>query len=330
LKRCSRCHVAWYCSSECQTRHFKDHRAICKQIAEDEKCLELAAIPLRHFVDPEEDNAVAENILETRAGELGDIAEAQDYFKARIILANSYWTEAYMSEVKEVWEKSLFHFLELLRLYHISCPLEICFRVPFLLLYLNRDDEAYTFIRYWIELDNIDDEETLLRHKRSREGDWIYPVEPNCRYRDMFEDYTKLDGQEETEPYLMALAINKMRIVASNDFLSRALDYTLHETDGRRIQQVRSVVQEMLIGNDNDVASQRQQRDRLLDKIDFYDSKTLGIFLTCEPVSEARQFMNVDDVFRGEYDYPLGIALANGFRSFFRIPGAVDLVRQRV
>jgi hypothetical protein len=35
LKKCSRCSVAWYCSVECQKKHLKQHRDICKTIAEE-------------------------------------------------------------------------------------------------------------------------------------------------------------------------------------------------------------------------------------------------------------------------------------------------------
>jgi hypothetical protein len=78
-----------------------------------------------------------------------EFAHTQAHFKARTKLANTYWIAAYDSEVKEVWEKSLSHYLEILRL-DVSDPSFVRFRVPFILLYINRDNEAYSFIRYWL------------------------------------------------------------------------------------------------------------------------------------------------------------------------------------
>ena len=160
LKRCSRCQVAWYCSTQCQKKHFKHHRELCSQIEEDRVSEKTETIPLRSFVDPSDDNAVEKIYLRRVWGGFCDIDDTENYLKARARLANSYWNAAYDCDVKEVWEKALFHCLELLRLGN-TYRSEVRFRVPFFLLYLNRDDDAFAFTRYWLNF--VDSEEVRSR-----------------------------------------------------------------------------------------------------------------------------------------------------------------------
>lgn len=317
-KRCSRCNVAWYCSRQCQKNHFKHHRQLCNQIETDIQCVEFAADPLRNFVVPGEDNAVAENLLETRVGDFGSF-DTQEYLQQHATLAKSYWDAAYDSEVKEVWEKSLFHYLEILRL-DAKHRGEARFRVPYILLYLNRDDDAFAFIRYWLQFDDLDYGEVLSRHRRSRPGDWLYPIQHNCRYLDMLEECPKMEEQKVIEPYLMALVIIKMRIVASHAAVSRELDFVFQQTVGKRIQEVRSLVQEMLVGSD--LANQNQQLGRLLDKTpsSIFDAtnELMGDF-------PGAQSYEMDELTR-RYPFPIDITLSCSLQSLFRVPKADDLL----
>lgn len=322
LKRCSRCQVAWYCSGDCQKKHFKEHRELCRRIAEQTKCVEQEAIPLRTLTWDEDDN-VGENLFEMYVGEFGDFDETQEYLDARAMLAASYWEAAYDFEVKEVWEKALFHYLELLRL-DVTYRCVVRFRVPFILLYLNRDDDAYAFIRYWLRFDELDYDEVLLRHASSREGDWLYPVELNCRYLDIFKECANMEGKEEVSgPYLVALAIIKLRIIASHAAISRTVDFALMKTDAHRIQEIRSIVQEMLVGSD--AASQCQQVNELLNNV---HPLTLDAMHAFEEISELEQASELEELIHF-HPFPISITLWNGVRAFFRVPGAADILRLR-
>jgi hypothetical protein len=172
LKRCSRCKVAWYCSADCQKKHFKHHRESCTVIAQEIRYVEEEAVPLRTYIDPFDEEGEPENIFETRVGDFGLIEEAADYLTTRHELADSYWHAAYDSEIKEVWEMALFHYLELLRLDDLV-GFETTYRVPFILLYLNRDDDAYAFIRHCIGPDDSIDDEYYDSHV-STDRNWKY------------------------------------------------------------------------------------------------------------------------------------------------------------
>ncbi len=195
--------------------------------------------------------------------------ETEKYLEARAKLAKSYWMAAYDCEVKEVWEKALFHYLEVLRLDERN-GFKTKFRAPFILLYLNRDDDAYASIRYRLQHDDLDSDEILERHKRSREGDWLYDGEVNCRYRDIFEECRNIDDVDLPGPHILALAIMKMRIIAAHEAVSQTLDFVFKKSNGKRIQEVRSQVQDMLLGMNTDMDDQRDELNELLERIPLF------------------------------------------------------------
>lgn len=85
-------------------------------------------------------------------------------------------------QTRDAWSVVLFHHLEMLRL---CAPDNMDMRLPtpFLLLRLNRDDDAYCFCRHWFAMVFVD-----TQHPDSRESDWIYGREENCRLKDVFQD----------------------------------------------------------------------------------------------------------------------------------------------
>lgn len=62
------------------------------------------------------------------------------------------------------------------------------YMIPFFLLYLNRDDDTFGFVRFWMNADAVEPEnfEELLR--RSQEGDWVFSHEKITRFVDIFEE----------------------------------------------------------------------------------------------------------------------------------------------
>jgi len=109
----------------------------------------------------------------------------------------------YNQDSKRIYEIALAHYLELLRLIH-GDNLGIRDKVPFLLLALNRDEDAYNFIKWWETIDP-DGHYDWGEPPASQEGDWLY-----------------LKGQDINEnlltninclPFLAALALIKARII---------------------------------------------------------------------------------------------------------------------
>ncbi|GAX25584.1 hypothetical protein FisN_28Hh054 [Fistulifera solaris] len=281
------------------------------------------AYPLQHI--PMDDTII--NLFETHVGELGAIDVAKDYLDALFSLANSCWNSAYEWEVREVWEKSLSHYLELLRL-DVGHHCETRFRVPFILLYLNRDDDAYCFMRYWLNFGAEDDDTILARHASYCQGDWLYPVEPDCRSNDIAEESSsKLEETHYTLPHLVALAIIKMRIVATGKAISETLDFTFQETACKNVEEVRPIVQEFLFGFD--INSQRQQLDTILDLIHHGDPSLLSTILESIHISETRRPVELVDALNYHNGSFKDFILLNSLRSFLRVPGAIDILRQR-
>jgi tetratricopeptide (TPR) repeat protein len=305
--------------------HFKEHSILCKQVAREIEDLQTTEYPLCCWEWGEHDDDEVEDFFETRVGQFGELEleEVQEYLTARAYLAHSYWDVAYEYEIKELWEKALFHYLEILRL-DPSYDCEIHFRISFTLLYLNRDDDAFAFIRYWLKFENLRRDEIISRHAQAAEGDLFFPVERECRYLDIFKECPNRSPIGVDEPYLVALIIIKLRIVAAHDTLSRTLDFAFNETVANRIQEVRPIVQEML-GCCRDITHQRKQLDTLLDAIDHNVLHAMHDF---EELAGFERFSALQEITRF-HPYPINVTIMNGVRSFFRVPGSSDLLTDR-
>ncbi|GAX25585.1 hypothetical protein FisN_28Hu055 [Fistulifera solaris] len=327
-KCCSSCQIAWYCSAECQDGHFGFHRYFCKHIVEKKELVRIGAVALRNAPNP---SGGTINPFETLVGFFDEGESTRAYLESLFNLANSYWLAAYESEIKEVWEKALFCYSEILRL-NIAHQCDVRFRVPLILLYLNRDDDAYSFIRYWINFEEQDDTELFSRHERSREGDWVFPLEPNCRFLDIFEECSTLNEQKYTMPFLVAMVIIKLRIIASHEAISQTLDFVFQKTSAQKIQEVRPILHHMLAGCD--LTTQRQQLRRLLDKIQVDDSQiddssVFDFFRRCEHISENRNTRGISYILFDPLPFPRYLILENSLRCFFRVPGALDILGLR-
>ena len=191
LLRCSRCHCAWYCNTTCQTKHYiEKHRKVCQNIAKFQKLAQHHEFLLRHH---------SENPFETGVGYFWELPHTQLYMEASYDLAEAFWAAARDSQVKEVWEKTLYYLLENLRLGAID-HLGARLRAPFLLLELNRDDDAVSFIRYWAGMNddlNLALEEMHVNSVNTKVGEWIYPRKTDGRYVDLFAYLTKQKSSQD-------------------------------------------------------------------------------------------------------------------------------------
>jgi hypothetical protein len=101
-------------------------------------------------------------------------------------------------------------------------------RAPFFLLCVNRDDDALSFIRYWVELDEdviLALEQMYANSANTREGEWIYPRDPAGRYSELFQNMSDADLCKIERPFLVALVIIKQRIVAAHEALLRGIEF---------------------------------------------------------------------------------------------------------
>ena len=130
-----------------------------------------------------------------------------------------------------------------------------------------------------------------------------------------------MEEQEFIGPYLFALTIIKMRIGTYHDAISRAVKIAFDQTSCKQIQEVGTVVVDMLAGCD--MYSQCSQLNRLLFMIPsfmLYDMDELQEF------PDLDQSLEVDEFTTQSYSFPLNVTLWNGVRSFFRVPTADEIL----
>ncbi len=326
---CSRCHTAWYCNSSCQKAHYKSgHREICLSVARDLKRVEEEIIPLRNT--PFGDDPVPHNIFETEIGMFSEGPEAHRYMVARRELVESYFQAAFDVEIKEVWEKALYHALVQLR-EALSDPRGMIYVTPFILLHLNRDDDAFDFVQYWVNLKYIRGNESMMeimnRHVQSKEGDFFYPRKTNSRFLDLFEQCPEADDQDVFLVFLVTILFIKLRLVAAYDATCQSLYVAFGETTGgRHIQEVRLAVTEMLIDESLvNIDSQRQQVERLVNAIDRNNPSMLPALLN--PLPLLTQSRPPPDI-RGDPSEAFDIVNYCN-RCFSRIPGALKMLEER-
>lgn len=213
--RCSRCKLCWYCSLHCQREHFPEHKESCKEIKRlmDEVQREYEKLIHPENDDPNDIFGFQGNPFEEGVGDFWLILETRNYCRARNSLASELYRVAFHAETLQQWELVLGHQLELLRLIRRD-NIGIRYSVPFVLLYLNRDD-CLDFLNHWY-LDCNEESDNDELHATSNPGDWWYGRTPNARFMSIFDKNPKLDPKSFSLPLFVALLLVK-RIVAAID-----------------------------------------------------------------------------------------------------------------
>jgi hypothetical protein len=289
-------------------------------VAQDYKAVEREAAPLRNFH--------SQNLFETHVTNFSQVQETQEYMTSRWGLMETYWQAACKSEIKEVWEKALFHSLAMLRL-DMSDFMEMRYVTPFILLDLQRDDDAFAFVRYFISLDYLGDAATddlRRRYMQCQEGDWVYPHEENCRYRDIFQECSRMREDRMPTAFLVAVLVIKFRLVAAYDAARRSIDIAFETTGGQTIQEVQHVVSDMLIDESVvKIENQRQQVDGLINVIHRINPSMLPSVLNPHPLTRQRRPSLSTP---GEPLEALHVLLFC-MRTLLRVPGASEELEQR-
>ncbi|GAX28084.1 hypothetical protein FisN_2Hu098 [Fistulifera solaris] len=295
------------------------HREVCKAIADinkkvrQEELLFLSSAPF-------------EDLFVTNAGLFWNLPEAQTYMETTYDAATAFWGAAFDSNVKQVWEKVLDLFLEHMRL-GANDQMGARYQVPFLLIALNRDDDAFSFCQYWLKINEVVDSnpETIFeRHLHSREGDWIYPREKDCRYLDPLPLIAGRDMQSLVLPFLVAFVIIKLRIVAAHDSAVHCVKVALEGKSGQRIKEVQSLIEGMLTRKDINIDRQREQIHELFDAIHLRNPSMLPAFINPMPLT-----MFPPSDFTPGHPSEVVKILMECQKSFTEIPGALEILKDR-
>lgn len=141
LSRCSACKLCRYCSREHQSLDRANYRGICKntkkgraEFAKEEDALRKATT-----------NAVtAATVFETDVGKFWDLEITRPYMQARFWLADGIRRTGTLDAITEALE----HMQDMLRL-DLWDSLGVRYIAPWLMLQLDRDQEAYDFLKWW-------------------------------------------------------------------------------------------------------------------------------------------------------------------------------------
>jgi hypothetical protein len=292
LRRCSRCQLVHYCNPDCQKRDFREHKYVCKEVQKwteltNEEGQSIGAGARHRGDDPK-------SLYDLCVGRFDSVHETMPYIKARDTLAKRILTIAIELETKEALNQAAFHHVEISRLCHLDDDIFCRYKIPFILLSLNRDEDACDFCLYWMmrpvwaSVDEILGEYRPDHiHENSKEGDWIYPHEENSCYTDSISEYSGTQIKMMSPVYLFALCIIKMRLVAAHDARKSGVKLMGETVGGKHIIQVQSLVEEILVGGDEEsqrVNSLREQIETLLDCIQANrPSMITAIMEYCDP-----------------------------------------------
>lgn len=201
--------------------------------------------------------------------------DTRSYIRARTALFKKQQAIAEQIQTHDAWTAVFDHHLGMLRL----CAFDqtgLRLATPFLLLRLNRDDDAYCFCRHWLKSNPL-----IPGIENTRERDWIYPREENSRFRDI----TQEGGEQGLSclcdiSSLVALAVIKMRLVAMYDALMQNVATNSSQLLGPDEQEE---VRRYIVGSPDHEQKLADQR-RLLELLHERNASIVPALLHPEPL----------------------------------------------
>ena len=206
LNVCTDCCQVKFCSDRCKSDNSSAHKIDCRKAK-----IKILSGRLEEL-DCELRNCLTfghppENYFETKIGQFGWLVETWDYFQTRKELAEEHFQNGSEENSEESYKAALIHYLELIRLSK-GDPFGFRFKIPFILLSLNRDQEAQDFIKWWL---TVEPECDRANPPPSKEGDWIY-----LKNQNILEDLSSFITQgSRDQNFAAALALIKARIVTN-------------------------------------------------------------------------------------------------------------------
>eukprot|EP00092_Neocalanus_flemingeri_P020581 GFUD01022298.1.p1 GENE.GFUD01022298.1~~GFUD01022298.1.p1 ORF type:complete len:537 (+),score=157.93 GFUD01022298.1:57-1613(+) len=163
VSRCQRCLSIVYCGKECQTKGWtgvNGHKKICSQIKNAKKKVEEEAEKLTRYKRTGKNKEQmmqkkakeVENLFETSVGQFGDIEDCHIYCESKKDLALALGQCGKQNKSNVAIEMALGHIFELLKLTGGwgDQIIGITPFVPSMLILLKKEQEAYNFIKWWI------------------------------------------------------------------------------------------------------------------------------------------------------------------------------------
>ena len=209
MQRCSRCHCAYYCCRDCQVNHYKSHKEFCLEYKKLNKELTKEKNKL---LSKKTSLTGGKYFSESTIGHFWTLFEPRTYCRVRYDLAEHILMQAHYNDLKPIYDRSLSHYMELLRLVH-GDNLGVRNKVPFILITLNRDEDAYNFIKWWLTIDPHGKYNWGNVPKNTKEGDWLYLTNENI-FEDCGDYMTSTSSYRGQLAFVASLALIKFRLVS--------------------------------------------------------------------------------------------------------------------
>lgn len=283
LLKCKGCDFAYYCSREDQRADWKSHKPLCTLIKRHRKHMEKTM--------PQDAFMTSSSV----SGNFWRFPLTFYYVKAKYDLALQLHQPAFEMNASWIWKEVNYEMQECLRLCHLHNGADLGMRgkFPLFLLNVDRDDDVYSYCRYWIPRENRvytegfdDDGDYDYLHIGSKEGDWIYPREEGCRSRDFFEDCPDTDPNEMDNQMLLAVWLVKMKIRCYYGIIPQLWVHFTSTKLGRSLgDDLNEVILDFLTDCEAGTGlSMEAQCDRLGDQLDRNVPSLLPALLNPEPL----------------------------------------------
>ncbi|KIV96989.1 hypothetical protein PV10_00799 [Exophiala mesophila] len=197
LLRCSACHAVRYCSRDHQSEHRSQHKSSCRNIKRLRADLDKRDQAIRN---PTAGSPIQTNAFETHVGRFTEFDHTDDYMSVRMSLLDALRRQATLDGVSEALE----HLQDMLRLDRSD---EFWLRdlAPPLMLQLDKDQECYDFLKWWLMVNPKDDEGA---------HDWVKdPPFLNIKDASVLEDVKYISAESVDVHHLAAVVLLKMKLL---------------------------------------------------------------------------------------------------------------------
>jgi len=308
LKACTRCRAVKYCGRNCQRNDFKKHDSLCQSIKKVQDELTKIEGTFKKF--KLSDGSSPQNIFETQIGDFWNYTNSQhgddkdrpvwpqEYLKKRKEMVDVLWqiADTNAGNNYDATQMILDNCVEMLRL-DASNSLDYTHMIAFAFLILGKDQDAYDFVKYWI---NLEDEPEKEEYQALKPGEWLKMSSGQDRFENLIEDE---DLQAQELAYKLAYLAIKIRNVneleedkAKVERFDKKLSDAKPDTLTAEIKNYPLIVDLahlFIMGNEKrheeSLKEQKLQIDHILDEIDAENGVILPALLAPKPLLNRKE-----------------------------------------
>lgn len=315
--RCARCKVKFYCSRDHQTADFPAHKSACSAVAKKRTALENAEQKAR--TGPGDFPYLPANAFDSADRAFWSRPEARDYIRERTAFIDA------LDKVNtyDAVDAQLEHVMGLLRLYRGE-NMRLRHWAPSLMLRLNRDQECYDFLKFWIKLADDDyDPGNMNRYL-------------NIKNANAFErDPVELTGLFTPLAHITTFTLLKVKLLLDLMALQNSADVApLQNVPPEIVDSILSFVPQSPIVANNRALLERQDHTKDIRQLDSQINMLHGVTQNINPYFWHVLFNPEDLLTKPLPQNPTSRSLEEAletlhysYRAWVETPGALDLVK---